>query len=66
MDIARQEGKPEAMLERIAMGKMNKFYKENTLMAQTYVKDGSMTVESYLQSAHKDLTVTEFKHVALG
>ncbi|MFK7774883.1 MAG: translation elongation factor Ts [Saprospiraceae bacterium] len=66
MDQARQLGKPEAMLERIASGKMNKFYKENTLMAQVYVKDGSMTVESYLQSAHKDLTVTEFKHVALG
>jgi len=66
MDQARQLGKPEAMLERIASGKMNKFFKENTLMAQVYVKDGSMTVESYLQSAHKDLTVTEFKHVALG
>jgi elongation factor Ts len=66
MDQARQLGKPEEMLQRIAMGKMNKFYKENTLMAQTYVKDGSMTVESYLQSANKDLTVTEFKHVALG
>jgi elongation factor Ts len=66
MDQARQLGKPEAMLERIASGKMNKFFKENTLMAQVYVKDGSMTVESYLQSAHKDLTVIEFKHVALG
>lgn len=66
MDQARQLGKPEAMLERIATGKMNKFYKENTLMAQTYVKDSSMTVESYLQSANKDLTVTAFKHVALG
>ncbi len=66
MDQARQLGKPEAMLEKIAMGKMNKFYKENTLMDQTYVKDGSMTVESYLQSAHKDLTVTAFKHVSLG
>lgn len=66
MDQARQLGKPEEMLERIASGKMNKFYKENTLMAQVYVKDSSMTVESYLQSANKDLTVTEFKHVALG
>ena len=54
------------MLEKIASGKMNKFFKENTLMAQVYVKDGSMTVESYLKSANKELTVTEFKHVALG
>ena len=66
MDQARQLGKPEAMLEKIASGKMNKFFKENTLMAQVYVKDGSMTVESYLKSANKELTVTEFKHVALG
>ena len=66
MDQARQLGKPEAMLEKIAMGKMNKFYKENTLLAQQYVKDGSMTVDGYLKSINKDLTVTEFKHVALG
>ena len=66
VDQARQLGKPEAMLEKIASGKMNKFFKENTLMAQVYVKDGSMTVESYLKSANKELTVTEFKHVALG
>ena len=66
MDQARQLGKPEAMLEKIAMGKLNKFYKENTLMAQAYVKDGSMNVEKYLQSIDKNLTVTSFKHVALG
>ena len=48
------------------MGKMNKFYKENTLMAQTYVKDSSLTVESYLKGIKNDLTVTAFKHVALG
>lgn len=63
---ARAEGKPEAMLEKIALGKLNKFYQENTLTSQTYVKDGKMTVAEYLQSIHKDLKVTAFKHVALG
>ncbi|GAB1396180.1 MAG TPA: translation elongation factor Ts [Saprospiraceae bacterium] len=63
---ARAEGKPEAMLEKIALGKLNKFYQENTLNSQTYVKDGKMSVAEYLQSLHKDLKVTAFKHVALG
>lgn len=63
---ARAEGKPEAMLEKIALGKLNKFYQENTLTSQTYVKDGKMTVAEYLQSIHKDLKITAFKHVALG
>ena len=63
---ARQEGKPEAMLEKIAMGKLNKFYKERTLLNQQYVKDGKMTVQGYLTSIHKDLTITDFKHVELG
>lgn len=66
MDQARKLGKPEAMIEKIAAGKLNKFFKENTLMAQSYVKDGSMSVEKYLQSIDKNLTVTSFKHVALG
>jgi elongation factor Ts len=63
---ARQEGKPEAMLEKIAIGKLNKFYQESTLLNQTYVKDGKMTVAEYLKSLDKDLTVTAFKHVELG
>ncbi|MBK9014297.1 MAG: elongation factor Ts [Saprospiraceae bacterium] len=63
---ARQEGKPEAMLEKIAVGKLNKFYQESTLLNQAYVKDNKMTVAQYLQSLHKDLTVTAFKHVELG
>lgn len=63
---ARQEGKPEAILEKIAMGKLNKFYKERTLLNQAYVKDSKMSVQGYLSSVHKDLTVTDFKHVALG
>ncbi len=63
---AKAEGKPEELLERIAMGKLGKFYKENTLLAQTYVKDGKISVEDYLKSLNKDLTVTEFKHAELG
>lgn len=65
-ELARQEGKPEDMLEKIAMGKLNKFFKENTLLAQAFVKDNSQTVEGYLKSIDKDLTVTDFKHVRLG
>jgi len=63
---ARTEGKPEAMLEKIAMGKLEKFYKENTLLNQQFVKDGGQTISSYLKSVDKDLTVTDFKHVKLG
>ncbi len=65
MDQARQEGKPENLLERIAMGKLNKFYKDNTLLAQNFVRDNKMSVEQYLQSADKDLTVTGFFRLAL-
>lgn len=63
---ARQEGKPEAILEKIAMGKLNKFYKERTLLNQAYVKDSKKSVQEYLQSLNKDLTVTQFKHAELG
>jgi elongation factor Ts len=65
-ELARQEGKAEDMLEKIALGKLNKFFKENTLMPQAFVKDNSQTVESYLKSMDKDLTVTAFRHVKLG
>ena len=65
-EIAMKEGKPEAMLEKIAMGKLNKFFKENTLMNQSYVKDNKKSIEQYLQSVDNDLTVTAFKHVTLG
>ena len=65
-ELARQEGKPEDMLEKIALGKLNKFFKENTLLAQAFVKDNSMSVEGYLKSMDKDLTVTGFKHIKLG
>ncbi len=65
-EVARQEGKPEAMLEKIAMGKLNKFYKENTLLNQAFVKDGKQSVSAYLKTKDPELTVTEFKHVTLG
>lgn len=63
---ARAEGKPEAMIDRIATGKLEKFFKESTLIAQDFVKDGSMTVEKYLSSVEPGLTVTRFKRVQLG
>jgi elongation factor Ts len=66
MEVARNEGKPEAMLEKIAQGKLNKFFKENTLLAQQFVKDSKMTIAQYLQSLDKELTVTDFKHLKLG
>jgi len=65
MDQARQEGKPEAMLEKIAMGKLNKFYKENTLLNQAFVRNNKQSVSQYLKEADKDLTVTEFYRLAL-
>ncbi|HMR42799.1 MAG TPA: translation elongation factor Ts [Saprospiraceae bacterium] len=65
-EIARNEGKPEDMLEKIAQGKLNKFYKESTLLNQEYVKESKMSVKEYLQSMDKNLTVTAFRHVELG
>ncbi len=63
---ARAEGKPEAMIDRIATGKLEKFFKESTLAAQDFVKDGSMTIEKYLTSVEPGLTVIRFKRVQLG
>lgn len=63
---ARQEGKPEQILEKIARGKLNKFFQENTLLAQTYVKDSKQSVADYLKSIDKDLTVTGYEHLMLG
>jgi len=63
---ARQEGKPEAILEKIAMGKLNKFFKEKTLLNQQFVKDSKKSVAEYLKSFDGELTVTDFKHVTLG
>ncbi len=63
---ARAEGKPEAMLERIAIGKLERFYKDNTLLAQQFVKDNSLTIAQLLEKTGKGLTVKEFKRVGIG
>jgi elongation factor Ts len=63
---ARAEGKAEAMLEKIAQGKLNKFYKDNTLLNQEFVKDSSKTIRQLLEGVNKGLTVTEFKRIALA
>ncbi|HTA27439.1 MAG TPA: translation elongation factor Ts [Bacteroidia bacterium] len=63
---ARQEGKPEAMLEKIAIGKVNKFYKESTLLNQDFIKDGKKTVQQFLQDNDKELKVTGFKRIVIG
>ncbi len=60
------EGKPENMVEKIAQGKLQKFFKDNTLVHQIFVKDNSKTVAQYLDSVTKGLTVAEFKRVAIG
>ncbi len=62
----RAEGKPEEMVEKIAAGKLNKFYKESTLLNQEFVKDSSKTIAQFLDSVSKGLTVTAFKRVQLG
>jgi len=70
LDIAREqiraEGKPEDMIEKIAQGKINKFYKESTLLNQEFIKDNKKTIRQYLQEIEKDLTVTSFKRFQLG
>lgn len=63
---ARQEGKPEAMIDKIAEGKLQKFYKESTLLNQEFVKDSSKTVAAMLSSIESGLTVKQFKRVQLG
>ena len=63
---AREEGKPEDIIEKIAMGKLNKFYKENTLLSQAFVKDNKQSIAQYLDSVSKGLTVSEFKRVSIG
>lgn len=64
-ELARNEGKAEDMLEKIAMGRLNKFFQESTLLSQKFVKNNDQTVDQYLKSLDKDLTVSAFKHVAL-
>lgn len=63
---AREEGKPEDLLDKIAHGKLNKFYKESTLINQQFIKENKKSVKQYLQEQDKDLTVTEFKRYSLA
>jgi elongation factor Ts len=65
-DLAIQEGKPAEMAEKIAMGRLNKFFQENTLLSQAFVRDNKMTVEQFLNSTEKGLTVTDFKRFSLS
>ncbi|SFB15367.1 elongation factor Ts [Flavobacterium swingsii] len=65
-DMLRQEGKPEAMIENIAKGKLGRFFKDNTLVNQDYIKDSSMSVANYVKSIDANLVVTGFKRAALG
>jgi len=64
-ELARNEGKAEEMLEKISIGRLNKFFQESTLLSQKYVKGDGETVDQYLKSLNKDLTVKGFKHVSL-
>ena len=65
-EIARNEGKAEDLIERIALGKLGRFYKDNTLLNQAYVKDNKMDVRAYVKSVDKELEITDFKHIKLG
>ncbi len=65
-EVIRAEGKPEEMVEKIAAGKLNKFYQENTLLNQAFLKEDKKTVRQFLNDTEKDLTVSVFKRVQLG
>ncbi|ALM49580.1 elongation factor Ts [Flavobacterium psychrophilum] len=65
-DLLRQEGKPEAMLDNIAKGKLGRFFKDNTLVNQDYIKDSKLSVSEYIKSIEGSLVVTGFKRVALA
>ena len=65
-ELAIQEGKAPEMAEKIAQGRLNKFFKESTLLAQEFIKDNKLNVEQYVQKADKDLKVTGFRRHALG
>lgn len=63
---ARQEGKPEEMLDKIAQGKLNKFYKESTLLNQEFVRDAKKTIRQYLEETDKELKVAGFRRVTFS
>ncbi len=64
-ELAIKEGKPAEMAEKIAMGRLNKFFKENTLLSQAYIRDNKKSIEQFLKDTDKDLTVSDFKRFAL-
>ena len=66
IEMVKAEGKPAEMAEKIALGKLNKFFKDNTLLAQPFVKDSNKSVADYLKGISAGLKVIEFKRVALG
>ncbi len=63
---AIEAGKPEAILDKIAEGALNKFFQENTLLSQAFVKDAKITIDQYLKQQNKELTVADFKRVTLN
>jgi elongation factor Ts len=65
-ETTRAEGKPEDMVEKIAQGKLNKFYKDSTLLNQEYFIDNKQSVRQFLQSVEKDLTVSALKRYSLS
>ena len=65
-DQLRQEGKPEAMLDNIAKGKLKRFFKDNTLINQAYIKDNKQSVSAYVKSVDNELSITDFRRVSLA
>lgn len=65
-ELAIQEGKPADMAEKIAQGRLNKFFKENTLLSQEFIRDNKVTVEQFLNATENGLTVIEFKRFSLS
>ncbi|MDC1403467.1 translation elongation factor Ts [Crocinitomicaceae bacterium] len=65
-DLAIQEGKPAEMAEKIAHGRLNKFFKENTLLSQEFIRDNKISVEEFVASAESGLAVTDFKRLAMS
>lgn len=65
-ELAIQEGKPAEMAEKIALGRLSKFFKENTLLSQPFVRDNKLTIEQFLNSTESGLTVTDFKRFSLS
>ncbi|MFN3917177.1 MAG: translation elongation factor Ts [Flavobacteriales bacterium] len=65
-ELAINEGKPAEMAEKIAQGRLGKFFKENTLLSQEFIRDNKLTVEQFLKTVDKDLTATGFQRIGLG